>query len=92
MTSLAYRPTVTVVDVLDAGACIDGVKRFLLDAGGRIAGATDQLMKAFDEEGRGWVAKASNADGDGYGDGYGYGDGDGYGDGYGYGYGDGENE
>jgi len=73
---------VTVIDVLESGACIDGV----LGVVGRtltISGPpTDTQMTET------WLAKAARLDGSGDGDGYGYGDG--YGSGYGYGSGDGE--
>ena len=85
MNALAYRPTVTVVDVLDAGACISGVMDFIDEhTGGVIAGDTAKLLRTSDASGIDWITRASN--GDGYGYGYGYGDGDGYG------YGDGEDE
>ena len=89
MNALAYRPTVTVVDVLDAGACISGVMDFIEEhTGGVIAGDTAKLLRTSDASGRNWITRASNADGYGYG--YGYGDGDGDGDGYGDGYGEDE--
>ena len=92
---------VTVVDVLDAGACIDGVLQFIAANGMRIECDSGE----FDEP---YIQQAKlNGYGDGYGDGYGNGygngngngdgdgngngdgNGDGYGYGYGYGYGDG---
>ena len=89
MSDLAYKPVVTVADVLAAGACIEGVVERVEGHGGRIAGDPSK----FDDE---WIQKAANADGDGsgsgYGSGYGYGYGDGDGDGDGYGYGSGEEE
>lgn len=92
MNVLTYRPTVTVVDVLDAGACISGVLGFVEKHNGVIVAETAKFSKKSE-----WIAKATNADGygngngygDGNGDGNGYGDGDGDGYGYGYGYGDG---
>ena len=73
------RDRVTVVDVLDAGSCIDGVKEFILMHSMQIA------VKLRDHVREKWIAGAA------YGYGYGYGNG-GYGDGYGdgdggYGYG-----
>ena len=85
MNAFAYRETVTVVDVLDTGACIDGVMTFVEKIGGAIIGrARDFLTNV-------WIQSAANNRGDGYGDGYGSGSGSGYGcgDGYGDGYGDG---
>ena len=89
---------ITVIDVLDAGACIDGVLEYV-DATKVIAG--DAVESSLT---RGWVQKVQSGNGDGYGDGNGngngygdgngygngYGDGYGYGNGYGYGYGDGD--
>jgi len=83
MNSWAYKPIVTVVDVLDIGACIDGVKAFVLRHGRAIVGKASDFL---DSE---WIQRAAI---NGYGYGYGYGDGDGYGDGYGYGYGDGDGD
>ena len=84
--------TVTVVDVLDAGACIGGVKGWVVKNRGKIAGAPGDVRGEHSRR----VLLAANADGGGgYGDGYGYGGGygdGGYGDGgggYGDGYGDG---
>ena len=75
---------VTVCDVLDAGACIDGVIEFV---------KRHAVIKVVPAEwpSEAWIQKAAG-DGDGYGDGdgSGYGYGYGYGDGYGYGYGDGD--
>jgi len=67
----AYNPVVTVVDVLEVGACIDGVKNFVVSHGGLIAG----LASDFPDEP--YVQNAANAlagaVGDGDGDGGGYG-------------------
>ena len=83
--ALAYKPRVTVVDVLDAGACIEGVKSFIQANGGVIVAETAKFLRKSE-----WIAKAANAGlaGNGYGDGYGngYGYGDGYGDGNGNGW------
>jgi len=61
-------PVVTVCDVLDAGACIDGVlefvRRHLL-----IACTADQFPR------ESWIQDVANRYGSGSGDGYGYGDG-----------------
>ncbi len=83
-----YSERVTVVDVLDTGACYDGVKAWVLK--NRLIAGDTKLYVA-DE----YIARAACADGYGNGDGYGYGDGygdgngygNGNGDGYGYGYG-----
>jgi len=79
-----YRETVTVVDVLETGACPDGVSAWIERNGRIIAGPTEQYARKSE-----YIAKAANADGYGYGYGYGYGNGygngDGNGDGYGYG-------
>ena len=89
MTWPHYKPVVTVVDLLDCGACYDGVCKEVVRQHGAIIAETQKLIKHAE-----WthIATAANADGygDSYGSGYGsgYGDGDGYGDGYGYGYGD----
>ena len=78
---------VTVIDVLDAGACIDGVLQFIAANGMRIECDSGE----FDEP---YIQQAANGDGDGdgygYGYGYGYGNGNGNGDGYGYGNGNGD--
>ena len=62
--ALAYKPVVTVVDVLDVGACLDGVKSFILKHGGIIAAKSEDHLR---EE---WVQRAAN-NGYGYGNGYG---------------------
>ena len=78
---------VTVADVLNVGACYDGVVAWVKRHKGVIA--VDPATEPKNE----WIQKAAKRDGDGegngngYGDGYGYGDGDGDGDGDGYGYG-----
>jgi hypothetical protein len=87
--SFVVRDTVTVADVLDAGACIEGVLAFIDRRKNRPIAADSSQVRDRD----GYIARASRRDGSGSGSGYGYGDGDGYGygDGYGsgYGYGDG---
>ena len=83
MRSLIYQERVTVIDVLDTGACFDGVVEWIAAHGGLIAGPTA------DHVGNEYIARAANATGDATGDGYGYGYGYGYGDGDGYGYGNG---
>ena len=79
---------ITAVDLLDAGACISGVKE-AVEKNSALAMNTSEAIQLSE-----WAAKAAHSDGDGDGDGdgygYGYGDGDGYGYGYGYGYGDGD--
>ena len=72
-----YKPTITVVDLLESGACYDGVTSAVLK---HKAVAAPTEKHANDEH----VAKAANASG------YGSGDGSSYGYGYGSGYGDGE--
>jgi len=76
----AYKPVVTVVDVLEAGACIDGVYEYIASNGGDISAHTDKHAE------NGWILSASNGNGDGDGDGNGYGDGNGDGNGYGDGF------
>jgi hypothetical protein len=76
-----YRDTVTVIDVLESGACVDGIRDWLAVIP-IISGPTGLHVH------NQYIANAANADG--YGDGYGYGDGDGYGYGYGSGDGDGK--
>ena len=95
-----YRETVTVVDVLGAGACWEGVRDHLKDRP-EIAGPTAQhagnehILLGAHADGYGDGSGSGDGYGDGYGDGsgygsgYGYGDGSGSGDGYGYGSGDG---
>jgi hypothetical protein len=78
-----FKPVVTVVDVLESGACIDGVKEYVAANGGVIAGPIAGRQR------NEWIAKASHCYGDGSGDGSGYGSGSGYGYGYGSGSGDG---
>ena len=61
-----YLPVVTVVDVLDTGACYDGVVSWIENNGLVIAGPTERQTNEY-------ILKAAN--GYGYGDGYGDGDG-----------------
>ena len=81
-----YRPRITACDLLDAGACIKGVREAVTRYG---LSADAMTNRRRDPE---WVDSASNnsGDGDGYGSGYGSGSGDGSGYGYGYGSGYGE--
>ena len=77
---------VTVTDFLDAGACLEGVVKFVSKTG-KIAGVVAELT--------GQAKEFFNGGGDDYGDGdggdYGYGNGgDGHGNGNGYGYGGGD--
>ena len=75
---------ITAVDLLDAGACLEGVKD-AVEENGALAMETARAVRISD-----WAKKAAHSDGgDGDGDGYGYGDGGG---GYGYGYGDGDGD
>ena len=69
-----YSERVTVCDVLDAGACIDGVRKFVAAVKVIAGRVTDYASER-------WVCIASNGYGYGYGDGYGYGYGDGAGTG-----------
>ena len=73
---------VTVVDVLDTGACLDGVVDWVAKNQGRIAGNPVLHTNT-------WIAKAARLSGSGTGSGDGYGYGDGSGDGYGSGSGSG---
>ncbi len=94
---------ITVIDVLEGGACYEGVVAAVNDSGGRIAGDASDIVAAGgatyaaldgygygDGDGDGYGYGYGDGDGYGYGYGYGYGDGDGYGSGDGYGYGDGD--
>jgi hypothetical protein len=85
-----YRARVTAFELLESGACCDGVARAALKHG--LSQPTEAAL-ALAGAHRDYVEAATYSDGygDGYGDGsgYGYGDGDGYGYGYGDGYGDG---
>ena len=74
-----YSERVTVCDVLESGACLDGVVEWIKEHDGLIAGATVEHCR--NEH----IARATCADGYGYGYRNGYGDGDGDGDGDGYG-------
>ena len=69
MNFFEYKPVITAVDLLDAGACIQGVK----DAVYKHLALVMESAKAMQISE--WSSKAANADGYGYG--YGYGDGDG---------------
>lgn len=79
-----YRPVITVCDVLDEGACLDGVLEYVNEHEGKIASQVDLSQ--------GWMVRAALSDGYGccYGHENGEGVGDGYGDGGGGGDGDGE--
>ena len=78
-----YKPTITVMDLLESGACYDGVTSAVLKHKAIVAPTEKHA-------GNEHVAEAANASGSGYGYGYGSGDGDGYGYGDGYGDGDGD--
>ena len=80
-----YKPTISAADLLQAGACLEGVcvavikhKTLVIDTPTALALAGEDIQ---------YVELASGSDGYGYGDGnsYGYGNGNGYGYGYGYG-------
>lgn len=65
-TDFLYKERVTVIDVLEAGACIEGVKAFVKKKG-IIAARADDFI------GEKWIQKAANNRFDGYyGNGYGY--------------------
>ena len=76
MTDLAYKPTFTAFDLLESGACLDGVLK-AVEKHKKLSAATADFVR--DQ----YVARAANASGNGNGYGYGYGDGYGYGSGYG---------
>ena len=65
-----YRETVTVVDLLETGACFAGVREAVVRHGGRIIAPTSKHVR------NEYVREAANADGYGYGYGYGYGSGE----------------
>jgi len=79
VTWFDFLERITAVDLLDAGACVDGVKESV-EKNSALAMNTSDAVQISE-----WASKAAHADG--YGDGYGHGYGNGYG--YGYGYGDG---
>ena len=66
-----YKPTITVMDFLDAGACIDGVVDEMAKREFVLAIDTAQVAKQTDRDF--WVRLASNYSGYGYGSGSGYG-------------------
>ena len=81
---------ITVIDVLESGACYIGVRDY-------IAVTRAIAVEPVDRPGtESRLSRVAKLDGDGYGDGYGSGDGYGYGygdgDGYGYGYGSGDGD
>ena len=90
----------TYGDVVDAGACLDGVvaacKKAKIWAGTvdellpKFKGNEHYILKAAKRDGYGYGYGDGDGNGNGYGDGYGDGNGYGYGDGDGYGYGNGE--
>ena len=92
---MIFKERITVCDVLDAGACLDGVLPLVMRFG--LEANVAELRAAVARSEVEYVDKAARANGYGsgdgygygYGSGYGYGDGDGDGYGYGYGYGDG---
>ena len=86
VTWFDFLERITAVDLLDAGACVDGVKE-AVEKNSALAMNTSDAVQISE-----WALKAAHADGYGYGYGYGdgYGDGDGDGDGYGSGYGSGD--
>ena len=83
VTWFDFLERITAVDLLDAGACVSGVKE-AVEKNYALAINTSDAVQISE-----WASKAAHADGDGYGDGYGFGFGDGYGFGDGDGYGDG---
>jgi len=64
-----YRERVTVCDLLDSGACYSGVRDWIEEHRGLIAGDTEKFRR------NEYIARSAHADG--YGDGSGYGSGDG---------------
>ena len=68
MNAWAYKPVVTVIDVLDVGACIEGVKRFVLKHGRAIVGKAADFLDVS------WIQEAA-LNGNDYGNGYGNGNG-----------------
>ena len=55
-----YKPHVTVVDVLESGACLDGVVEWIKKHGGKIAGETATQKNPY-------IVTAANGDGSGSG-------------------------
>lgn len=86
---LDYRPTISVVDLLEAGACYGGVLEAVIKRGGVITADTQALLADPSLTGiqMDWVIRAARSDAFGYGFGYGNGNGSGHGYGYGAGYG-----
>ena len=70
---IVFSDIVTVVDFLDAGACIDGVKEYVMNNGMLIACSISELKSKAKE----FVYGNGYGNGNGNGNGYGYGDGDG---------------
>jgi hypothetical protein len=66
---MKYKERVTISDVLEAGACLDGVIQWSAAHGGAV-----EVLTA-DYPDLPYIQRAGSADGDGYG--YGYGDGSG---------------
>src|SRR5689334_10149468 len=81
------RDRLTAFDLLEAGACFDGV-RDAVASHGILAAPTSRCLKVAGGDAK-HVIDAAFLDGSGSGSGYGYGDGSGSGDGYGSGYGSG---
>ena len=73
---------ITVADLLNSGACLDGVMRFVHRTR-LIAGKIADLLALASESERHHILLAAGKIGYGYGNGAGYGDGYGYGNGYG---------
>lgn len=68
MNTPGYRDWVTVADVLDTGACFDGVVEFVKSIGGKIADfATNYLDNPYVQN----AAKYGNCNGNGNCNGYG---------------------
>ena len=88
--AMTCNPIITADDVIRAGACSDGVYKWLNSNAGWVPAAMPaaDLLKNLRGNDLSYVIAAAALDG--YGDGYGDGDGDGYGYGYGYGYGSGD--
>ena len=65
VTWFDYLPTITAVDLLDAGACISGVSE-AIERHKTLSMESEKAIRFSD-----WAAKAAHSDGDGDGDGYG---------------------
>ena len=78
----------TYGDVVEAGACLDGVLAACKKTGVWY-GQTPEMLKKFGNSNAHYIERAAGMSGNGDGNGNGYGDGDGDGNGNGNGYGNG---